>query len=167
MKTAAAVAVLLAFAVLPTLAAEDRPPPPTGTVLDSFELFDLGRALHRLSDYTDPVIVLNFWAFWCDTWKAELPQLRELSRQQQDLHFRLLAVSVDGQWSDNQRQVLGTQRLPFPVLLDGQKALANRLGLRRVPTVVMLDRERRVTYVREAYPGNPVVLKAIRKALSN
>lgn len=166
MKPVALLAVLLMLLSVHACATEDRPPPPTGIVLDGFELFDLGHILHRLADYTDPVIVLNFWAFWCDTWKAELPQLCELSRQQQDLHFRLLAVSVDGQWSDNQRQILRDQRLPFPVLLDDQKTLAYTLGLRRVPTVIILNRDRRVTYVKEAYPGNPVVLKAIRKALS-
>jgi len=63
--------------------------------------------------------------------------------------------------------VSGDQRLPFPVLLDGEKTLANTLGLRRVPTVVILNRGRRVTYVKEAYPGNPVVLRAIRKALGS
>lgn len=159
-------ALLMALSALPATAAEDRPPPPMGTVLTGFELFDPNHTLHRLADYTEPVIVLNFWAFWCDTWKAELPQLRELSRRQQDLNFRLIAVSVDGQWSDNQRQVLRDQRLNFPVLLDGQKTLANQLGLRRVPTVVILNQDRRVTYVKEAYPGNPPVLRAIRKALS-
>jgi peroxiredoxin len=159
-------AVALTGAALPAFATEPSPPA-LGQQVPPFELFDLGRAAHRLTNYQEPVIVLNFWAFWCDTWKAQLPQLCQLARQQRELRFRLLAVSIDGQWSDSQEQTLRDQRLPFPVLLDGQRTLGTALGLRRVPTVMVLNRERKVTWLHEAYPGNPAVLKAIRSALSN
>ena len=149
------------------VASEEPPPPTLGQQVPAFELFDLGGEVHRLSAYREPVIVLNFWAFWCETWKAQLPQLKELAQKQQELNFRLLVVSVDGQWSDNQRQTLREQRLPFAVLLDGQRTLGTALGVRRVPTVMVLGRDRKVTWLHEAYPGNPAVLKAIRGALSN
>lgn len=149
-------------------ASADEPPPPTlGRQVPPFALFDFSRQVHRLNDYPEPVIVLNFWAFWCDTWKAQLPQLKALAQKQQELNFRLLVVSFDGQWADNQRQYLREQRLPFPVLLDGRRTLGTALGVRRVPTVMVLGRERQVTWLHEAYPGNPPVLKAIREALSN
>ncbi len=134
--------------------------------MPAFALFDLDGRLHRLADYTEPVLVVNCFAYWCDTWIKQLPQLCELARQQNDLHFRLLAVSVDGQWSEARRKVLRGQRLTFPVLLDGRAELAGALGVRRVPTVFVLNRERVVTYVHEAYPGNPPVLQAVRAALS-
>jgi peroxiredoxin len=158
---------VLVFTLLapPALAEDNRRAPAVGQHVPAFELFDLSRIIHRLSDCREPVIVLNFWAFWCDTWKAQLPQLVELSRQQEELNFRLLVISVDGQWSDSQRQYLRQQKLPFAVLLDGQKSVARALGVRRVPTVMVLDEKRRVRWVHEAYPGNPVVLKAVRGAL--
>jgi len=149
------------------VASEEPPPPALGQQVPVFELFDPGGEVHRLADCREPVIVLNFWAFWCETWKAQLPQLKELAQKQQELNFRLLVVSVDGQWSDNQRQTLREQRLPFAVLLDGQRTLGTALGVRRVPTVMVLGRDRKVTWLHEAYPGNPAVLKAIRGALSN
>lgn len=147
---------------------EVRPPPAVGGLVEDFGLFDMEGRMRRLGDYREDVIVLNFWAFWCDTWQKQLGQLKELARQQEELGFRLIVVSVDGQWSDMQkahlRRIGAAGELGFPVLLDGQKVLAGRLGLRRVPTVVVLDRERRVRWVHEAYPGNPAVLGAVRKA---
>jgi len=164
-----AAGVLLAALLLscwPAFAADSRPPPQPGGQMPTFELFDLQGNRQALAQYREPVIVLNFFAYWCDTWVAQLPQLRELARQQRDLNFRLLAISIDGRWSDVRRKYLGDQKLEFPVLLDSRRGLARQLGLRHVPTVVVLDRQRRVTYVHEAYPGNPPVLRAIRKALS-
>ncbi|MBU0607140.1 MAG: TlpA family protein disulfide reductase [Armatimonadetes bacterium] len=161
--------ILLLFVLMIPLGAtadEDRPAPQPGLQVTAFELFDLQGRLQRMADYSEPVLVLNFFAYWCDTWVAQLPQLRELARQQQDLDFRLIAISVDGQWADARHKYLGDEPPPFPVLLDSRQDLAHRLGLRRVPTVMVLDRERRATTVHEAYPGNPAVLAAIRKALS-
>jgi thiol-disulfide isomerase/thioredoxin len=155
----------------PLLAGEPPPPAPGQTVPD-FQLFDLQQVSHRLADYREPVLVINFWAFWCETWKAQLPQLRELARLQEELGFRLIVVSVDGRWAEVRRGG-GVSRLGrdpaldwgFPVLLDGQRRLADTLGVRRVPTVMVVAR-RRVVWLRETYPGNTTVLRAVRRALS-
>ena len=160
------VCVLLAVLLLGTAYADDRPPPQPGQQMPPFALFDLQGNLHRLSDYREPVLVINFFAYWCDTWVAQLPQLRELARQQQEMGFRLISISIDGQWADVRGKYLGDQPLPFPVLLDSRRTLAPKLGLRHVPTVMVLDRQRRVTWLHEAYPGNPQVLAAVRKAAS-
>ena len=50
------------------------------------------------------------------------------------------------------------------MLLDADRALSDIVGLRRVPTVLVLDQQRRATAVFEAYPGNPAVLQAVRRA---
>ena len=162
--------LVIGILLLPCLAgaaeSDPRPAPAVGRIVTDFQLFDLTGHSHALSDYHDPVIVLNFWAFWCDTWRKQLGQLRELATQQETLGFRLVVISVDGQWTDARRQVLRGQNLPFPVLLDADKVVSGRLEIRKVPTVLVLDRERRVQYVHEAYPGNPPVLRAIRRAAS-
>jgi peroxiredoxin len=157
---------LALFACLtPGLAAEEEPAPPAiGDPLPRFELFDVEGRRVRSSGIAEPVIVLNFWAFWCDTWIKELPQLRELAAQQSALRFRLFTITIDGAWTDQLRQVCGDEGAPFPVLVDRGSRLTNRLGLRRIPTVIVVNRERRITFVHEAYPGNPAILEAIRAA---
>ena len=163
-RNASALALLVVTVTLAT-AAPPPPPPVSGPVPD-FTLFDLQDQQYRLATFEEPVLVLNFWAFWCDTWIAQLPQLRELAARQEELDFRLLAVSIDGTWTDQVAAVCGAQGLPFPVLLDHRSLLSRTLGVQKVPTVVVADRERKITYVHEAYPGNPPVLSAIRAAAS-
>jgi len=141
-------------------------PPEVGERLPAFGLFDLAGHRTRSTDIREPVIVLNFWAFWCDTWTAELPQLRELAAQQRALNFRLIAVSVDGAWADELREVDAEHPLPFPVLVDRGSRLSTRLRIRHIPTVIVVGRQRSITYVHEAYPGNTEALKAIRDAAS-
>jgi len=140
--------------------------PQAGTKLPALALCDVSGRPFALSQVTEPVLVLNFWAFWCDTWKAELPQLLELAPLQETLQFRLIAVSVDGSWTDLFWQTCGTAGVPFPVLLDQRRALSTALGIRKVPTVMVMDARRRVRWVSEAYPGNTKVLAAIRQVAS-
>lgn len=149
--------------ILAALVAAPTPGPRIGAPLPAVSLPDLqGRPL-ALGEVKDPVLVLNLWAFWCDTWKAELPQLRELATQQKTLGFKLLCVSVDGAGTDIFRSKC-PQGVPFGVLLDHRGLLTRALGVRKVPTVLVFDRKRRLRYVHAAYPGNPSVLQAIRQA---
>lgn len=147
----------------PTVA-DEAALPLVGRALPQAELFDLQGQRLRWRDMREPVLVLNFFAFWCDTWLAELPQLRELAGEQQALGFRLVSVSVDGKWSDQLEVVCGENPPSWPVLVDRGSRLSRQLGLRRVPTVLVVNRERRIAAVFEAYPGNPKVLAAIRAA---
>lgn len=158
-------AIVCLAGLTPALAADGEPAPPAiGDPLPRLELFDVEGRRVRSSGIAEPVIVLNFWAFWCDTWIKELPQLRELAAQQSVLRFRLLTITIDGAWTDQLRQVCGEEDIPFPVLVDRGSRLTNRLGLRRIPTVIVVNRDRRITFVHEAYPGNPTILAAIRAA---
>ena len=155
----------IALALVATIAAASADPM-LGAPCPDFALFDLQNRQLRLADLTEPVIVLNCFAFWCDTWIAQLPQLRELAAQQSSLHFHILSISVDGVWIDQLQAVCGENALPYPVLVDRDSRLSQTLGIRHVPTVFVLNRERKIVWVHEGYPGNSRLLRAIRQAQS-
>lgn len=155
-----------ALAQGPNIDVPKGPAPALGMTLPHVRLHDVRQHPFDLRKVEAPVLVINLWAFWCDTWKQQLPQLRELSRQQEQLGFRLVAVSIDGAWTDVFWEHCGEKGLPFPVLIDSRRELATRLSVRCVPTVLVVDRARRIRYVHEAYPGNPAVLRSIRQVAS-
>lgn len=158
------VALCFVFAALACSAAAAKPAAqilPLGAVAPAFSLPDINGRQHALSEYRGRVTVLNFWAFWCDTWKAEMPHLNELAQQQDEQGFRIVAVSVDGTRLQEFRRRNKSQ-LPFPVLLDVGAATSQRYGIAHVPTVIILDTQGRVRYVHSGYPGNAVVLSQIR-----
>ena len=51
----------------------------------------------KLSEFRGKYVLLNFWASWCGTCKAEKPGLAELSREFPDLE--VVALSSDSEWS--------------------------------------------------------------------
>jgi len=126
-----------------------------------FNLSDVSGAPQALSAWRGQVVVLNFWGFWCDTWKAELPYLKDLSEREGDLGFKLVAVSVDGTRLTEFDNHKGT--VMFPVLLDVGGTVRTHYEVCHVPTVVIIDRNGIVRYVKSGYPGNDAVLSIVRK----
>ncbi|BDI29588.1 thiol:disulfide interchange protein [Capsulimonas corticalis] len=169
-RFAAVAAALYAFGVLPARAAAPAAlvpadGPAIGSQAPGFTLADTQGKHVSSADYRGQILVLNFWAFWCDTWKAETPQLRELAPRQDELGFRLVAVSVDGaRLPEFQRSAHGG--VPFPVLLDDQKQVSAQYHIAHVPTVVIVDRAGKVRYTARAYPGNYAILAELRKIAS-
>ncbi|MCW3060341.1 MAG: Thiol-disulfide isomerase and thioredoxin [Capsulimonas sp.] len=148
-------------------AAKPADGPAIGSQAQSFTLADTQGKRVSLSDYQGKVVVLNFWAFWCDTWKAEMPSLRELAPRQDELGFRLVAVSVDSARLPEFQNRTDGGKVPFPVLLDNQKQVSTQYNIAHVPTVVIIDRAGKVRYTARAYPGNHVILAELRKIASS
>lgn len=150
----------------PTFAATTPNGPPMRSVAPAFSLPDIHGRLVSLDDYRGKVVVLNFWAFWCDTWKAEMPHLQDLIGRQDELGFRLVAVSVDGTRLPEFQTRTSGGKVPFPVLMDSGGQVRTQYGVAHVPTVVIIDRVGRVRYTACGYPGNYVVLRELRKLAS-
>ncbi len=164
-------ALLLCLLISCPLAARAQPRaeapngPPIGASAPAFVLPDVSGRAFRLEDYKGQTLVLNFWAFWCNTWKAELPSLEELSGRQDEMNFRLVAVSVDGtRLSEFTRRTGGN--VPFPVLLDGGGLVSSRYRVRHVPTVVIIGPDGVVRFTAYGYPGNHVIVRELRKIAS-
>jgi len=145
--------------------AKDPNGPAIGSAAPAFVLPDMAGQPVSLGEYRGKTVVLNFWAFWCDTWKAEMPSLKELAAEQDEMDFQIIAVSVDGtRRTEFDHRTGGV--VPFPVLLDGGGRASRRYDIHHVPTVVIVDPDGVVRFTACGYPGNQVILRELRKIVS-
>lgn len=160
-------AIFFALALLLTVPAQAKDPngPVIGSAAPAFVLPNTAGQPVSLEAYRGRTVVLNFWAFWCDTWKAEMPSLKELAAEQDERGFQIVAVSVDGaRKAEFDRCTSGS--VPFPVLLDGGGRTSRRYAVHHVPTVVIVDPDGIVRFTAYGYPGNQIVLRELRKIAS-
>ncbi len=78
-----------------------------------------GEGQASLDDFAHNLVVLNFWATWCEPCTAEMPTLEALWQQYRTRGLVVLGVSVDrGASRAVIEPYLKHHRLTFPILLD-------------------------------------------------
>jgi peroxiredoxin len=91
----------------------------------------------KLSSMKGKVVVLNFWATWCDSCKEELPVLQELQTRSAAGHFDLLAVSVDDDPAKVVPPFAAAHRIGFPLLYADRHTM-DAYAVRMLPTTFLI-----------------------------
>ena len=108
-------------------------------------LEDLGGKLHRLDDYRGKVVLVNFWATWCEPCRAEMPSMNALRRSLEGRPFEVLAVNLAEPLSRIQKY-LDTMPLAFPLLRDRDSSVAKAWRARVLPASYVIGRDGRIRY---------------------
>jgi thiol-disulfide isomerase/thioredoxin len=99
----------------------------------------------RLDAAGGEVVLLNFWAGWCEPCRAELPSLQRLAERHAAERLQVLAVNFrEGQ--DTIRRFLAHTPMRLPVLLDADGAAAKAWGASILPTSVVVGRDGRAAF---------------------
>jgi peroxiredoxin len=138
------VAAFLAGAALAAGAAGLRPW--TGGAAPSLALQDLAGHEHRLADYRGKVVLVNFWATWCEPCRAEMPSMDRLRRSLAGQPFEVLAVNLAEPLSRIER-FAGETPLGFPLLRDRDGMVGKAWGARVLPASYLVGRDGRIRYV--------------------
>jgi len=105
-----------------------------------------------LSSLRGKVVVIDFWAQWCEPCKKELPQLDKLAKEFAGKDVVVLAVNLD-ESKDNAQRLAQQLGLSMPVLLDPQKSVAATYDLPKMPTSFLVDKKGIVRFVHEGFEG--------------
>jgi peroxiredoxin len=92
-----------------------------------------------LADHRDRLVVVNFWATWCQPCTAEMPTLEALWRQYRGRGLVVLAVSVDrGAPRPLLEPYVRRLGLTFPILLDADLAASRAWRVTGLPATFVV-----------------------------
>jgi peroxiredoxin len=135
----------------------------------AFTLRDLNGKQVSLSDYSGRVVLISFWATWCNPCQAEMPHLQRFFDTYKDKGFAVLSINTDDARSSSQvKPLVKSKGLTFPVLLDKETAVVALYNpAKTLPYGVLVGRSGDIEQVFQGYtPGEEVhVEAAIKKAL--
>jgi peroxiredoxin len=115
-------------------------PPLVGGPAPPFTLNDLEGRPASLSDYQGKVVLLNFWATWCEPCKKEMPEMQSAYEKYKDQGFVILAVNF-GEKTEEAGKFSKEMGLTFPVLIDRKVAVASRYNIVSLPVSFYMDPE--------------------------
>ena len=104
----------------------------------ALKLRDLGGKPFDIASLRGRVVLVNFWASWCDPCREEMPALERLRAKLKDRGFELITVNY-GQSKDAASRFMEKLSLDLPVLLDPDKGAASRWNVRALPMSFLVD----------------------------
>jgi peroxiredoxin len=87
------------------------------------------------------VVLLNFWATWCEPCLEEMPAMDRLERAYRERGLAVLAISVDREGASVVKPFLKRHALSFLVGLDPRQAVARLYRIWALPSTIVLSRK--------------------------
>ena len=143
-RAARLLALVLALAAGAAVAAQSLTPW-RGGATPALELADLDGRPQRLTDFRGRVVVVNFWATWCEPCRDEMPSFERLRASLAGRPFEILAVNL-AEPPSRIRGYLEKMPMSFPVLLDPDMATAKAWGARVLPATYVIAPDGRIRY---------------------
>lgn len=110
--------------------------------IPAFTFTDQDGKVLSLEDFKGKMVVLDVWATWCTPCRAEFPRLDRLQAALRDKGLAVVPVSVDlGGKKPVDKFYDDTGIKTLAKYLDPANASAKALGLRGLPTTLIIDRE--------------------------
>ena len=123
--------------VAATSSTANHPPAPDFTLpqLDGNDL--------RLSSYRGKVVLLDFWATWCDPCREEIPHFVELQKRYADAGLQIIGVSMDDS-ADPVRPFYQKFHMNYPVVMGTAQTGALYGGVLGLPITFLIGRDGKV-----------------------
>jgi thiol-disulfide isomerase/thioredoxin len=147
--------------------AQEKPAP-------EVRLKDLNGKEVSLADYKGKVVLLNFWATWCDPCRVEIPWLIDLQGKYASRGFTVVGVAMDedgksavAPFIEKERfDVNGKQRpMDYPILLGDDDAGEKFGGILGYPTSFLISRDGKIVMKIQGLRSYDEIAQAIEAQL--
>ena len=148
-----------------------------GKVAPAFTLPDLDGKKISLANYRGKALLINFWATWCGPCKIETPWLVDLRNKYAAQGFEVLGIDTEGDdaepgdaaWTRDKAGVtkfVQQEKVPYPVLVDGDSISKPYGGLDDLPTSFFVDRQGKIVAAMVGIDSESDIEANIKKALA-
>jgi len=98
------------------------------------------------------VVLLDFWASWCDPCKASFPVMEDLQKRYGPKGLVIVAVNVDEKRADME-DFLKQNLVTFTVVRDAAQKLVGQAGIATMPSSFLIDPEGHVRFAHAGFHG--------------
>jgi len=103
-----------------------------------FTLNDLQGKSWNLKGLRGKVVLVNFWATWCQPCRKEMPDLDALYKRFKDQGFVILGISDEE--APKVKELLAEQKVSYPILLDPERKINELFRIEGIPKNFVYDR---------------------------
>lgn len=110
--------------------------------LPDISLERLGGGSWKLSEHKNSVVLLNFWATWCEPCRTEIPYLQKIADKHAKAGLVVFGINLDDGETAVVDKFIEEYKMQFPVLIPPADSPFRQLS--ELPTTLLIDREGRL-----------------------
>ena len=137
--------VVLAPMLVASASAAPALAPWGGGPAPALTLKSLEGGAQNLGAYRGKVVLINFWATWCEPCRLEMPSIQRLRDRLGPKGLAVLAVNVD-EPEARVREFIKKTGLDLPIVMDPNKTVTRDWGVRFLPVSFIVGPDGRVRY---------------------
>jgi peroxiredoxin len=118
--------------VVPARAPADLTAASSRKAAPDFTLADSKGTTIKLANYRGRVVLLDFWATWCEGCKVEIPWYMEFPKKYKESGLSVVGVSVDDDGWKSVKPFLEAKQVNYPVVI-GDWDLLGCFGITSLP----------------------------------
>ena len=96
------------------------------------------------------VVMVNFWASWCEPCRTEFPLLDQMYRKYKGAGFTLLGVNVEPD-AAKAEEFLARTPVSFPIAYDADSRVSQQYRVSGMPSTLLIDRRGQLRWVHRGY----------------
>ena len=95
----------------------------------------------NIKSFDENLIILNFWATWCEPCKEEMPSLDMLQANPKLINLKVFAINIGKENKNKVNKFFEDLNIKnFEPYFDPPTTLAKKFSLRGVPTSILIDK---------------------------
>ncbi len=95
-----------------------------------------------LSEYKNKLLILNFWATWCEPCKEEMPSLQNLQNNPNFKNLKILPINIGQEDKNSIKKFFSDVKIDsFEIFYDSDIKLAKKFSLRGIPTSILINKD--------------------------
>ncbi|HYL83474.1 MAG TPA: TlpA disulfide reductase family protein [Candidatus Angelobacter sp.] len=144
--TGVIVLVALSFALV-TKAPADLTPPASRKPLADVAITDSKGASVNLSAYKGRVVLLDFWATWCEGCKEEIPWFMEFQNKYNKAGLTVIGASLDDDGWKSVKPYLRQHKINYRIVIGTMESAAQFGVDKGMPVSLLIDRAGKIADV--------------------
>ncbi len=112
-----------------------------GEPAPDFSLTTLGGETIKLSSFEgNKIVLIDFWATWCNICKKELPKINRDYKKYRKKGFEVLSIVLNDTDPERIVRLKREKKLKFPILIDSEEQVSSLYGIEGpIPVLVVID----------------------------
>ena len=140
--------------------------PPSRVAAPDFDLQDADGKTVRLSDFKGRVVLLNFWATWCQPCNVEIPWFDQFQREYGGAGLTVLGVSMDDDGWTAVKPFLAAKKIGYRMVLGNDDVSRDFGGVESLPSTLLIDRTGRIAVTHVGLVEKSAYQADLRKLLA-